>query len=370
MHLPLLHLFRKRTPGFRWFILAVLAVPFLWGCQGGSKPETPDIQRPILKGIKTATIAPMVVDDLYETTGTVKADRISTVASRIMGSVTALHVREGDQVQAGQRLLVIDSQDLVQREKGAAMAFESAKEHRALAEATWRRYRNLYIEKALSQQEMDEVDTRKKIAENEYERARAAVDEAKTSRAFAVIKAPFAGTIISRTVTEGSMAVPGQPLLTIENTASLYAEVFIDEGLLGRLKKGLPVTIDISGRSIRGTIRDIVTAVDPRSRTFLAKISLPADGLKSGLFVKVHIPTGKKEILLVPAAATVRKGQLTGVYAVAADGVVTFRLIKAGRSYPDGRVEVLSGLFPNERIISEGVGKAVDGGMIQDTPKQ
>ena len=360
--------FQKRGSHSHIFpIFYFCIVLVLWGCQEGSKQGGAAPQRPVVTGVKMAIIVPSIVDDVYETMGTVKADRTSIIASRIMGNVTALFVNEGDPVKTGQLLMTIESQDIAQKVRGASMALETAKQHKALAETTWRRYQKIYEEKALSQQEMDQVETQKKVAVSEYERAKAAFAEAMTFQGYAQIKAPFAGTVKDKRIQAGSMAVPGQPLLTIESAASFHVESFIDEALSGRLKRNMPVeiAIDAGGRQFRGVIRDIVTAVDPQSRTFLVKIGLPAEGLKSGLFARVHIPVGKKEALLVPESAVAQKGQLTGIYTINSGGVVIYRLVKTGRIYPDGRIEILSGLLPNEQVIKEGVQNAIDGGIIQ-----
>jgi len=124
------------------------------------------------------------------------------------------------------------------------------------------------------------------------------------------------------------------------------------------------VTIDAQRRRLDGTVRDILPDISPSSRSFIVKIELPDKELRSGLYVQVKIPVGKKEVLLVPAGAIIRKGQLTGVYVVDAKGIITYRLIKEGRKSAQG-TEVLSGLSPHERIITSGIEKAVDGGIIE-----
>jgi RND family efflux transporter MFP subunit len=164
----------------------------------------------------------------------------------------------------------------------------------------------------------------------------------------------------------GSMASPGMPLLVIEALGNAYAEAAIDEGLSSKIKTGMPVevTIDAQRRRLNGTVRDILPDISPSSRTFIVKIGLPDKELKSGLYVRVKIPVGKKEVLLVPPGAVIRKGQLTGVYVVDAKGVITYRLIREGLKSDQG-TEVLSGLSPHERIITAGMDKASDGGIIQ-----
>ena len=59
---------------------------------------------------------------------------------------------------------------------------------------------------------------------------------------------------------------------------------------------------------------------------------------------------------------------MTGVYAVDGQGVVTYRLVRTGKEY-DGNWEILSGLKPNDRIIVQGVEKAVDGGIMENVKK-
>jgi RND family efflux transporter MFP subunit len=351
--------------------LIVAIACLIWGCQAGSDSEKLKTKAPAVTGVQVMTVTPASVDDLVEMTGTVKSDHTSTIASRIMGRVTALYVREGDQVKAGQSIMKIEGQDLSQKLIGATMAMDSARQNRDLAETTWKRYRKLYNDKALSQQEMDEVESRKSVAESEYRRARAAVEEAEIFVNFTNISAPFSGTITNRAISEGGMAVPGQPLMTIESSSSLYVECFADESLMGHLKKGMDahVVLESQSQPLKGIVRDIVQSIDPRSRTFLVKVGLPPDSstkrLKNGLFVRVRLVVGKKDVLLVPTAALVQKGQLTGLFSVTPGGTVTYRLVKAGRSYPGERMEILSGLAANEQIIAGGVGAAVDGGIIQ-----
>ncbi len=160
------------------------------------------------------------------------------------------------------------------------------------------------------------------------------------------------------------------PLLTVENRAAFHAEVTVDESLSGKLRVGAPVLVSIEAinRQIPGKITEILPAVDPLSRSFTVKVSLSGDGLRSGLYAKMRIVSGKKEIILAPRSAIVEKGQLTGVYAVDGQDVVTYRLVRTGKEY-DGHLEILSGLKPNDRIIVQGVEKAVDGGIMENVKK-
>lgn len=362
-------------------LIAIIAVTLLiFGCSDKVKPEKTDVERPAVTGVVVIKVHPSQVDRYYETSGTVRAKTISTISSRVMGTVTSINVREGDRVSKGEQLLTIDDRDLTQKMKTAEegykeslKALEAAKENRSLMDITYKRYRDLYDEKVISEQEMDEIKTKKKVSDIEYQRAQAmakgaeaAFLETQINHGFAKITAPISGVITEKKIEVGSMAVPGTPLLMAEDDSSFRIEANIDERLSEKLRVGIPVNviIDSIGKQIKGVISEIVPAVDPMSRTFLIKIDIKVESLRTGLYGRVLVPEGKRETILVPKESVVEKGQLVGVYAVDDKGVITYRLIKTGKMYNE-KVEVVSGLSNGDRIVVDGVEKVVDGGIVK-----
>jgi RND family efflux transporter MFP subunit len=371
---------RQKMSKLRQVLFPLLCVGLLLtGCGEKITPGTAQVRRPAVSGVTVATISTTLVDEYYETAGTVKAATISSVSARMMGTVSSLLVREGDLVEKGQLLLTIDDRDVVQKVKQAesgyqeaAKALESAGQNRELSNITHQRYKKMYEEKAISEQEMNQFETQKKVAGLEYERvqevvkrAAAGLAEAKVYLDFTKIHSPVKGLVTEKKIQAGSMAAPGVPLLTVESTDLYNAEVTVDEGLSGKLRAGTPVEVTIAAlnRQIPGKITEILPAVDPQSRSFTVKVALSGAGLRTGLYVNVRIAQSKKEVILAPRTAIVEKGQLSGVYAVDSQGIVTYRLIRTGKSYA-GNVEILSGLKLADRIIVKGVDKAVDGGII------
>jgi RND family efflux transporter MFP subunit len=182
---------------------------------------------------------------------------------------------------------------------------------------------------------------------------------------FARVTAPISGRITEKRIDTGSMATPGMPLLVIESGGSPYIEVSIDAGLGAKIKTGMVVEaiIETMDRPLPGMIREVFPSVDPLSRTFTVKVEIRNASLRSGLFARVRIPVGKRETILVPEQAIIQKGQLTGVYAVDGQGIVTYRLVRKGNASAGG-TEILSGLKVNDRIITAGIEKVIDSGVI------
>lgn len=360
-------------------IVGVVSLLLLSTCTGSQSDKDKE-RRPEVTGVTIGEIAPSLKESLYETAGTVKAKSVGIVASKAMGTVTSIRVKEGDHVKAGDVLMTLDDKDVAQRVKvaeaayrEALMAREAAEKNKHLAEITFKRYARLYEERVISQQEFDQMETQSKVAQLESERiagsadrARAGLEEAKVHLGFTRISAPFSGIVTERRIDTGSMASPGTPLLVIEDDSRYKIEAPVDERLLPRVKPGMAafVTIDATGEKITGRIAKIVSSVDPATRTFRVEIEIKGSALRTGLYGRVAIPDGTREMILVPVKAVVEKGQLTGVYVVNTEGIVSFRLVKKGKDY-DEKTEILSGLKEGDRIITAGIEKAIDGGRVR-----
>ncbi|MFA6989008.1 MAG: efflux RND transporter periplasmic adaptor subunit [Candidatus Gastranaerophilaceae bacterium] len=343
------------------------------GCTAHNDKEA---QKPVVSGVKIQTIAQTNVDNFYETSATVKSKTNSVVSSMIMGRVTSLRIKEGDKVRAGQLLLTIDSRDTAQKALGAQAGVnealkgvESADQNRKLINKTYERYKNLYYEQVMTKQEFDQIATQKNVADIEYQRAlqgvnraRAGLGEIGVYQSYARITAPISGIVTQKNIDLGSTAVPGQPLLTIEKPSSLELTADINESLIKKVKTGMTVYLESNGKSIKSKITIVIPSIDPMTRTFKVKITL--SGLTSGEYVKVKIPFSKKEAILIPSSSIVQKGQLTGVYTVDDKNIISYRLIRTGKTSGTD-VEILSGLNNGEKIITFGVDKAIDGGVWQ-----
>lgn len=333
-------------------------------------------ERPIISGVQTEILSKKPIDNFYTTSATVKSKANSVVSSMIMGKVTSVAVQEGDSVNAGQLLLTIDARDLSQKAAGAnagikaaQMAANSAAQNAKMAERTYQRYKNLYDEKVITKQEFDQYTTQKNVAKIQYQQAMAGVQQAKAGlgevkvyQSYARVTAPVSGIITQKNIDLGSTAIQGQPLLTIERKGNMELVANIDESYLKKIKEGQQVTLEVGDKIFKRKLTKIIQSIDPTTRTFKARIDVT--GLTGGQFVKIRIPVDKKDAIIVPQKAIVQKGQLTGVYAIDDENIISYRLIRTGKLFGEN-VEVLSGLSNGDKIITVGVDKAVDGGKLK-----
>ena len=354
------------------------------------------VTRPVVREVEVEIVRPMPREITAEALGTVRAVKTATVASQVMGRLTAVAVSEGSAVSAGTVLATIEDTAVRGQLAAAEAAVAEGQSARAeadaaiaqsdagkvLAEKTFERFRMLFEGKVVTRQEFEEVEMRRTVAVKDLERAqqkkaqasakidqaRGQADAAKAMLAWTKVSAPFAGVIVEKRAEAGSMAVPGVPLFVLEDPARYRIEASVSEAYLPGLKKGMPVTVLLDsdpGRSIPSAISEIVPAVDPSSRTFTVKVDLPPGRVRSGQSGKVRFAAGKGTVLSVPKRAITRAGGSDGVFTVGArDNVARLTMITLGAAFDD-RVEVLSGLSDGARVALSPIDRLSDGAQVE-----
>jgi len=200
-----------------------------------------------------------------------------------------------------------------------------------------------------------------KMAQMEQE-----VRAAGIQRGYSQIVAPFSGTIITKSIDPGTLAVPGAPLFTIERDGAYRLEASVEESRLSlaRVGKTVSVTLDGMDRTVPGRIAEVVPSVDAAARTGTVKIDLPLlPELRSGMFGRALFDTGGRKVLTVSSAGVMERGQLQSVY-VAENNIAHARMVTIGTRVND-KVEVLSGLNQGDRVIAPIPTGLADGARIE-----
>jgi RND family efflux transporter MFP subunit len=337
------------------------------GC--GSERPAPNAPPETVSGVSVIVARETTASDWLEALGTVRAVQTTEVSSQTMGNILEIRAHEGDLMQAGQVLAIIDDAQPRAAVDQATAALAAAQKEvaaadsdLALAEATLKRYQQLYDKKSVSPQEFDEIkgryqstEARRDVAQAEQEQASAALAQARTSLGYTRVRAPFTGVVTAKMADAGTLASPGTPLFTMEDTRSYRLEATVDESdiHLVRIGQAVPVTIDALAKAqLSGKVAEIVPAADPASRSFLVRISLPSDArLHSGLFGRANFARGQRQTLLIPRTSIVERGQLKGVYVVDANQIAELRYVTLG-AIAGEKVEVLSGLKNGETLVA------------------
>lgn len=371
--------------------LALMAAAFLAAC--GSEEQARQPSAPVVSGVEVMTVHSQSTPDDYEAVGTVKPETTSVLGAEISGTVKKISVKEGDRVKRGQLLAVIDSRvQKAQLEAAAAgieesnqglaeveQALQAAEANRKFAEATFQRYKSLLAKKSVSQQEYDNAETRYKGAlanematraklkqmEARQQQAQAQHTSAATVLSYSRIVSPTNGIVTAKSVDEGTLVMPGTPLITVEETGRFRLDASLPERFLGLIHVGQSVPVTLGSQNIKGRVIEVVPAADPSTRTFVAKVELPRNcKCQSGQYGSAGFAIGTGNRLLVPSDALVQRGELEGLFVIDSKGLAYYRLVKTGKTF-GSQVEILSGLEDGERIAVSKIDQLSDGVRVQ-----
>jgi RND family efflux transporter MFP subunit len=349
----------NKTTG-KWAIgssaLLALMVWLVTGFSFGKSEVTqaPD-ERVSPASLTTASAEKRLVNDYYEAVGTVQSRREFEVASQTSGRVLSVEIREGDRVEEGQLLVVIESKIQEAKLDHAKRALEAAQARLERADAEEKRCELLLTKNAATQKqsEITRADYLEALAE--VARVASTVREADVNMEYTKVYAPEAGEIVDRMVEPGDLASIGRPLFVIHDPQDLRLEVDMREGLIDRVEVGARVDlrIDALHLDLAGTVDEMVPSGNTLSRTFLVKASFEyKDGLRSGMFGRLRFPLGERESILIPRSAVLRVGQLEQVRVLETDRVRQF-FVRTGDIHGSD-IEVLSGLNGDEVLVLEG----------------
>lgn len=372
---------------------AIAALLFLAACGKNPAEKTVSANAAPIR-VETVTVTETGWPAVYEATGTVRARTTAIVSSKLMGYAREVRAQIGDRVRGGQPLVVLDARDLetsvTRAEAGrqevqsslpeADSAIALARSQLDLAQLTFSRIKDLFNKRSITNQEYDEASARLKAAHAALDMAcakRAQLDAKMTQieqevraagiqRGYSEIVAPFPGTIITKSIDPGSLAVPGAPLFTIEREGAYRLEASVEESRLSFARIGKTVSVSADGidRTFQARVSEVVPSVDAAARTGTVKIDLPwFPGLRSGLFGRALFDAGARRVLTVPGAAVMERGQLQSVY-IAENNTAHTRLVTIGTRVKD-EVEVLSGLNQGDRVIVPIPTGLVDGAPIE-----
>jgi RND family efflux transporter MFP subunit len=326
-------------------------------------------------------ITPAQTRDLVEgveVTGSLTPKIESRVKSEYAGIVTEVYVTEWVRVKRGQSLAKLDTREADALQQKAEAAVEGARANVLQAEVGGNRSdreadraRNLKESGLITQQILDDALTEKAAAQARISAAKAQLlatetelNHLRTRRTKAILRAPIDGVVAQRDVNLGDLvgeAGSTRILFRIVDNRILDLTVTVPSNEMAKVRVGQPLTFTtdaLPGRTFTGQVKFVNPAVNETDRSIkvIAEIQNDPEVLKSGLFVKGRIVTGRRpKVLEIPRSALLdwdvkaRQGELW----VVVQGQAQRRKVQIGALDRDW-VEVTSGLAAGDRVITRG----------------
>ncbi len=283
--------------------------------------------------------------------------------------LTEVRVNVGDVVKAGQ-VLATFATDSVQADVAQARAsLLEAQANAADAAGNAERARSLQSSGALSTQQINQYQTTEKTAKARAEAAQAVLSAQQLRGRQTQVLAPDSGVISARTATVGSVVGSGAELFRMIRQGRLEWRAEVTSAELGRIAIGTPVSVvPASGGELRGRVRMVAPSVDPQTRAALVYVDLPASGktstAKAGMFARGEFELGATDALTVPQRALVVRDGFNYLFQLGEGNRVSQLKVQTGR-LAGKRVEVVSGLPADARIVVNGAGFLNDGDLVR-----
>ncbi len=315
----------------------------------GGTPSPPPVP------VRAATVVERSLPRVLTLTGTLVPNRKSDVAADASGKVQATFVERGSWVTRGQPLARLDGSRAALAEDEAQAQLAAAELQSALARRECERAERLYAAGAIHQAEYDRMRTSCTASTWSTSAAAARGRLAERAVSDAVLRAPFAGLVAERFVSEGEYVRPDTRVATVLEVDPLRLELSVPESAVAAITAAAEVAFQVSafpGESFRGQVRYLGPAVRRASRDLVVEAVIPNRDrrLRPGMFATAQVRTGDGQAALVPASAVREQGGEPRLFVIAG-GRLEERLIELGPAQGT-EIVVRAGVRAGEQVAA------------------
>lgn len=306
-------------------------------------------------------------------TGSVESRRASVVASEVEGLVETLAAREGDRVRKGQPLVRLRRTNVALRLQAAQGQLKEAQARRKLAQASLERFRGLFDEQIVSQQQLDDAVSEFEAWQGRVSQLEADVARLEDDLARTTVRAPFSGVVVKEHVAEGEWLSDGGAVVELVDLDDLEVTVEVPESYFDGLEPGGAARLRIDslgGLEVDGRVRAVVPRANAQARTFPVKIAIanPEGRIAVGMLAAVDLPVGESQAaVVVPKDAIVSQGNERFLFVIAEDNTVRRVTVRTGSS-EGAWVAVVGGVQPGDRVVTRGNERLFPGQTVDAQP--
>lgn len=344
---------------------ATVLAAMLGGCD--SKPKDADRapDRPAL--VSTIHFAPQ--SQTREFTASIRPRIESDLGFRIAGKVVKRHVEMGQRVKAGEILAALDDADLKLQKEQAEAEAAAANVVQMQTAADEGRAIKLKQQGWVAQAAVDKARAAAQEARGRNQRAARAVELARNSLDYAVLRADADGVVTQTSIEPGQVVAAGAPAVRIARDGEMEAAVALPETYANSAGQGEARLFLWShpGKTYRARLRELSPAADPATRNFAARFSIldPDPAVSLGMSATLTIASQDKAPLIsVPLPALFSQGQGAALWRVDQQGNVALTPVSVQR-YEAGRAIVSGPLEEGAQIVVLGVQKLEPGQRIR-----
>ena len=338
--------------------------------------ERADVQA--VRSVIVISPASVGVSAALDLPGRIEAWSRAPIYARVSGYLKSWSADIGTPVKAGQLLAEIETPDLDQQLLQAQAELATARANAALAEATAKRWQELFASGMVASQGVEEKNSDLAAKMSVVRGLQANVDRNQTLKRFTRIVAPFDGVVTVRATDLGALinvgGAPGSELFVVSDTHKLRVYVSVPQSLVSMLRPGSQATLTVPerpGKRYAAVVQSMSRAISSATGSMLVQLSVDNDGgeLLPGGFANVsfEMPRAARTLSVPPSALIFDKAGLR-VATVGEGDKVFLKPVKVLRDLGT-TIELASGLAPDDRVIESPPDGVDDGDRVRIAEK-
>ncbi len=343
----------------------ILGVLFLLlSCSGDRKEVKRDAPSERVFDVKTirARLERTVVD--YTTVGWVESGERVTVRAEVSGVVKELMVEEGDRVKTGTPLLKIDDSLYRAQVSEVKGKLEGARAELENLKRIFSRREDLYNKGLISEEELQETQTRLESAKATVESLESALERAQINLEKTLVLSEVEGIVGKRYVSRGDYVNPQSKLFDIVGNGDLRFVFRVPQEVRGSIKRGKRVRIRVGRKELPGVVFYLSPSAD-RSRLFTVKARIKnPEGLRDGLYGEVSFPFKRVKAFRIPEQSLQLSQRQSFVWVVKDSRAV--RVPVEVLHHGEGEVLVRGELVEGDRVVVEGLIFLYEGAKVRE----
>ncbi len=252
------------------------------------------------------------VSTTQSVTGILYYERVSNISTEVVGLVEGVEVNQGDHVKKGDVLVRLNTEILEREIALTRTRMEQADLRIDNTKKNYKRLERLYKSSGVSEKDYDDAFYTFQDAEKEKQAMKDSLAKLLIQKSRSVIRAPFAGIVLSKGVDSGAWVQQGKQLVSIGSSSDLFVRAPIAENSLQFVTMGekVEVLLNAFNRRIEGTVVDIDPVADLKTKNVFLKIRIPPMELVAqNMSATVSVPNSVKRQLSVFSRAAVIKFQ-------------------------------------------------------------
>jgi RND family efflux transporter MFP subunit len=319
--------------------------------------------------VRIVTVSVAEKSLVYTYPGEVRGRYERQLAFQVGGKIIKRSVDLGSAIQAGDVLMQLDLKDLQQTVNSNSALLAAAQAQLQLAESNLNRYRQLYVQDAVSRAQLDQYQNADDVARAAVRQAAAQDELGSNKLEYALLVADQPGVIAAISAETGQVVSAGQTVLTIVQDGEREIEISVPENRLEELRQTTQCQVTfwaLPNVSVDGRIREIAPMANAITRTYKVRVTLikPPTEIKLGMTAAVTVATAGQQAAAatIPLSALYYTGDGPGVWVVK-NNAVMLRPVTVGIVDND-TIQVLAGLQSGEIIVTAGVHKLREGQQV------